>query len=109
MCVYLPRIPILRRSSSIPGVPRWQSKASPSASCDGTEDGEAMKTHRKQVSVLEDLPNIGKAAAAELRLIGICVPRQLVRRNPYALYERLNRQTGTRHDPCLLDTFIAAV
>ena len=25
------------------------------------------------------------------------------------MYERLCAQTGTRHDPCLLDTFIAAV
>ena len=30
-------------------------------------------------------------------------------RDPYALYEELCRLTGKRHDPCLLDTFIAAV
>ena len=30
-------------------------------------------------------------------------------RDPYALYDELCRATGIRHDPCLLDTFIAAV
>jgi hypothetical protein len=28
---------------------------------------------------------------------------------PYAMYDDLCRITGRRHDPCLLDTFIAAV
>ena len=58
---------------------------------------------------LEDLPNVGKAIAADLRALGIRRPAQLKRRNPYALYDRLNRVTGLRHDPCLLDTFIAVV
>jgi hypothetical protein len=58
---------------------------------------------------LEDIPNVGKAMAADLRLLGIRTPRELTRRSPYALYDRLNRLTGMRHDPCVLDTFIAAV
>ena len=58
---------------------------------------------------LEDLPNIGKSIAADLRGIGICTPAQLGGKDPYALYANLNRATGTRHDPCVLDTFIAAV
>ena len=61
------------------------------------------------IAVLEDLPNVGKAIAADLRAIGIRTPGQLKRRNPYALYDRISRVTGVRHDPCLLDTFIAAV
>ena len=60
-------------------------------------------------ATLEDLPNVGKAIAADLRALGIRRPGQLKRRNPYALYDRLNRVTGLRHDPCLLDTFIAVV
>jgi len=58
---------------------------------------------------LEDLPNVGKSIAADLRAVGIRQPSQLKRKDPYALYDRLNRVTGVRHDPCVLDTFIAAV
>jgi hypothetical protein len=62
-----------------------------------------------RLAALEDLPNVGKAIAADLRAIGIDRPAQLKRRSPYALYDKLNRVTGVRHDPCVLDTFIAAV
>jgi hypothetical protein len=58
---------------------------------------------------LEDLPNVGPAIAADLRGIGIARPAQLKGKDPYALYARLNRITGVRHDPCVLDTFIAVV
>ena len=60
-------------------------------------------------AALEDLPNVGKAVAADLRAVGIDRPSQLKRKDPYALYDRLNRVTGLRHDPCVLDTFIAVV
>jgi pathogenicity locus Cdd1 protein len=69
----------------------------------------AMKIDRARVIALEDVPNVGKAVAADLRQLGIRTPQQLAGRDPYALYEKLNRLTGARHDPCLLDTFIAAV
>jgi hypothetical protein len=36
-------------------------------------------------------------------------PSELPGRDPYAMYDDLCRITGQRHDPCLLDTFIAAV
>ena len=64
---------------------------------------------RAAMTRLEDLPNIGKSIAADLRGIGIRTPAQLVGKDPYALYAKLNRVTATRHDPCLLDTFIAVV
>ena len=60
-------------------------------------------------TALEDIPNVGKAVAADFRALGICAPAQLRRRDPYALYDQLNRMSGIRHDPCLLDTFISAV
>ena len=68
-----------------------------------------MKIDRTRVIALEDLPNVGKCIAADLRRIGVRAPQQLAGRDPYALYDTLNRITGTRHDPCVLDTFIAAV
>jgi hypothetical protein len=71
--------------------------------------GGDMKIDRMRVIALEDLPNVGKSIAANLRMIDIRTPQELRGRDPYALYDALNRVTGVRHDPCLLDTFIAAV
>ncbi|MGH6627497.1 MAG: helix-hairpin-helix domain-containing protein [Burkholderiaceae bacterium] len=62
-----------------------------------------------QATVLEDIPNIGPALAGVLRLIGISQPQQLQGRDGYALYQSLNRVTRQRHDPCVLDAFMAAV
>ncbi len=67
------------------------------------------KPRRIDVTLLEDLPNVGPAVAADFVRLGIRTPRALAGRDPYALYDELNRVTGTRHDPCVLDTFIAAV
>ena len=58
---------------------------------------------------LEDIPNVGKAIAADLRRLGILEPAELAGKDPYDLYDRINVATGQRQDPCLLDTFIAAV
>ena len=57
---------------------------------------------------LEDIPNIGKAVAKDLRGLGITAPAALCGRDPYALYAQLNAAPGMRVDPCMLDTFIAA-
>jgi hypothetical protein len=57
---------------------------------------------------LEDVPNIGPAIAAKLRGIDVVEPTDLIGRDPYELYEELNARTGVRHDPCLLDVFVAA-
>ncbi len=63
----------------------------------------------RQVARLEHIPNVGPAVAADLRQLGITTPAGLPGRDPYAMYDDLCRITGRRHDPCLLDTFIAAV
>ena len=57
---------------------------------------------------LEQLPNIGPALAADLRLIGIRHPRELKGRDAFVLYQALCAKTGKRQDPCVLDTFMAA-
>lgn len=64
---------------------------------------------RSRVVALEDLPNVGPSIAADLRRLGIAEPAQLKGKDPYRLYQRLNRVTGARNDPCVLDTVIAAV
>lgn len=58
---------------------------------------------------LEQLPNIGPSLAGDLRLLGIVQPTELAQRDAYQLYRALCVTTGKRHDPCVLDTFIAAV
>jgi len=64
---------------------------------------------KKTVSDLEALPNIGKAMAADLRRIGIDHPKKLVGKDPFDMYRQLCEKTGTRHDPCVIDVFMAAV
>lgn len=64
---------------------------------------------RRDIAKFEDIPNIGKAMAGDLRLLGYQSPGQLAGQDPYAMYEKLCRVTGSRHDPCVIDVFIAAV
>jgi hypothetical protein len=72
--------------------------------------GRPMKSAEgRELPRLEDIPNVGPAIAADLRQLGIRSPAELPGRDPYAMYDDLCRITGQRHDPCLLDTFIAAV
>jgi hypothetical protein len=63
----------------------------------------------RHVATLEELPNVGPATAADLRLLRINTPAELVGRDPYALYDELCRRTGTRQDPCVCDVLIAVV
>jgi predicted GIY-YIG superfamily endonuclease len=63
----------------------------------------------REIARLQDIPNVGPAVAADLRQLGITSPAELPGRDPYGMYDDLCRITGQRHDPCLLDTFIAAV
>ncbi|WP_083438690.1 helix-hairpin-helix domain-containing protein [Caldimonas brevitalea] len=60
-------------------------------------------------AALELVPNIGPALAADLQLIGVHAPRDLVGRDAFVLYQELCAKTGHRHDPCVLDSFMAAV
>ncbi|MEA2370694.1 MAG: hypothetical protein QOH12_1088 [Solirubrobacteraceae bacterium] len=60
-------------------------------------------------SELRSMPNVGPAVAAKLQRIGIARPEDLRGRDPDELFEQLCALDGLRHDPCLLDTFVAAV
>ena len=65
------------------------------------------KVRRDRLSALTDLPNIGPAMAADLRLLGFERPEQLAGQNPQALYDRLCQLTGVRQDPCVLDVIVS--
>ena len=71
--------------------------------------GRRTSTGIRELTRLEDVPNVGPAVAADLCQLGIMSPGALAGRDPYAMYDELCRITRQRHDPCLLDTFIAAV
>jgi len=69
-----------------------------------------MRTRtRKPADELLALRNIGPAMRRDLVLLGIRSVKQLALCRPDRLYERLQHVTGRRQDPCVLDTFAAAV
>ena len=68
-----------------------------------------VKVKRNQIKKLEDLPNVGKAIAADLRAIGIQLPDQLRGQDPVVMYKKLNLEKGRRQDPCVLDVFMSVV
>ena len=65
--------------------------------------------NRETVSRLDALPNIGKAIAKDLQLIGIAHPKKLIGAEPFKLYEELCTITGEKHDPCIIDVFMSVV
>ena len=65
--------------------------------------------NRADITDLEDIPNVGPSLADKLRLIGLSSPRDLLGKDPYKMYDDLCYTTGVRHDPCVIDVFIAAV
>ena len=61
-----------------------------------------------EVRRLEDIPNVGPSIAADLRSLGIDTPDDVAQMNPWVAYDQLRTPLGTRHDPCVLDVFLAA-
>ncbi|MFI5057811.1 MAG: helix-hairpin-helix domain-containing protein [Candidatus Acidiferrales bacterium] len=57
---------------------------------------------------IEDLISIGPAMLRDFEMLGIHSVAQLARQNPHRMYTRLNRVSGQRQDPCVLDVFCAA-
>ena len=58
---------------------------------------------------LGELISIGPAMLRDFAQLKIHSVPQLARQNPRRMYEQLNRLSGQRQDPCVLDTFQAAV
>ena len=67
-----------------------------------------MNATKEQPARLEDIPNIGKSIASDLRGLGILNPQQLARHDPLRTYLSLSDSMGHRHDPCVLYTLMAA-
>jgi hypothetical protein len=58
---------------------------------------------------LGELISIGPAMLRDFELLGIRSVAQLARQSPQRMYVQLNRVSGQRQDPCVLDVFCAAV
>jgi Pathogenicity locus len=56
---------------------------------------------------LTDLPNIGKAIAADLMAIGIRSPADLKGRDSLQIFKELKSVMGHRHDPCVYYTLLS--
>ncbi len=73
--------------------------------------GQKMKAAgaRRDARELRDLVSVGAAILRNFERIGVRSVAQLSRAKPEALYEKLCRVTGQRHDICCLDVLTAAV
>ena len=60
-------------------------------------------------ATLRELRNIGKAMLADFKLLGVTSVSQLAEQNVDELYTRLSLITVSRQDPCVHDTFAAAI
>ena len=65
--------------------------------------------HRCNIACLRDIPNVGPRTEGDLHRIGITRPEQLAGLDGFKLYDKVCRKDGVRHDPCLIDVFLAAV
>lgn len=66
-------------------------------------------TKTKGVDELSQLRNIGKAMRRDFELLSIRSVAQLAKQDADKLYARIQTLTGTRHDPCVWDTYAAAI
>ncbi len=55
------------------------------------------------------IPNVGPATAEDLVRLHVRSVKDLARRDPMRLYRAICSLDGVRHDPCVIDVFMAAV
>src|SRR5688500_14594600 len=65
--------------------------------------------HQQTFVQLQTLPNVAPATAADLLCLAVGSVADLSRRDPQELYDRISAMDGVRHDPCVLDTYAAAI
>ena len=70
--------------------------------------GRGIK-HKRDTDELSQLRNIGKAMRQDFELLNIRNVAQLAKQDANKLYARIQTLTGSRHDPCVWDTYAAAI
>jgi len=68
-----------------------------------------MKVGEVKERKFRDLVSVGPAIERDFEMMGIRNVAHLAKQNPRKMYDQLCALTGERHDPCVLDTFEAAV
>jgi hypothetical protein len=63
----------------------------------------------KEIKKFEQIPNVGPRIARDFRTLGIKSPADLAKQDALKMYLKLQKLTNTKHDPCVLDTFMAVV
>ena len=57
----------------------------------------------------QSIPNVGKATAEDLVRLRVRGVKDLATRDALTMYEAISKLDGVRHDPCVIDVFMAAV
>jgi hypothetical protein len=70
---------------------------------------DSQSSNGGRVIELADLRNIGKAMLMDFELLDISSVKQLARCNADVLYTKIQTITQSRHDPCVWDTYAAAI
>lgn len=60
-----------------------------------------------EVRLFTDIPNVGRAMERDFRALGFSSPGELAGQDAFSLYQRMCALSGTRQDPCVLDTYLA--
>jgi predicted RecB family nuclease len=69
----------------------------------------AINERQQKARQFHDLVSVGPAIERDFEMMGIRSVAQLAKQDPKKMYDKLCRLTGERQDPCVMDTFCAAV
>lgn len=70
---------------------------------------DSLRNADRALKSLQSLPGVGPSIAGDLARLGYREPEDLCGENPDQMFNRLQRMTGLRQDPMVLDAFRCAV
>jgi hypothetical protein len=88
---------------------KWERKLELLTAVEEYQHRHPIKSMQNHVDELSQLRNIGKAMRQDFDLLGIKSVKQLANCDADKLYAKIQTLTGTRHDPCVWDTYAAAI
>jgi hypothetical protein len=65
--------------------------------------------NHKEIKKFTEIPNVGPRIAGDFKTLGIKSPQDLAKQDPFKMYRKLEKLTGGKQDPCVLDVFMAVV